>query len=70
MISPDTGAPSEFAETIRKIFSPDGLLSEAKSFEYRPEQTKRRGRNDSYSAAAPMKISLTFPDFRVKMTPP
>ena len=38
MISPDSGAPSEFAETIRKIFSPDGLLSEAKSFEYRPEQ--------------------------------
>lgn len=38
MISPDSGSPSEFAETIRKIFSPDGLLSEAKSFEYRPEQ--------------------------------
>jgi ATP-dependent DNA helicase DinG len=38
MISPDSGAPSEFAETIRKIFSPEGLLSEAKSFEYRPEQ--------------------------------
>ena len=38
MISPDSGSPSDFAETIRKIFSPDGLLSEAKSFEYRPEQ--------------------------------
>ena len=38
MISPDSGLPSDFAETIRKIFSPDGLLSEAKSFEYRPEQ--------------------------------
>ncbi len=38
MISPDSGAPSEFAEHIRRIFSPDGLLSEAKSFEYRREQ--------------------------------
>ncbi len=38
MISPDSGAPSDFAEHIRRIFSPDGLLSEAKSFEYRREQ--------------------------------
>ena len=38
MISPDGGSISDFPETIRKIFSPDGLLSEAKSFEYRPEQ--------------------------------
>ena len=41
MISPDSGSPSDFAETIRKIFSPDGLLSEAKSFEYQPEQQEK-----------------------------
>jgi len=38
MISPNPGVSSDFPEMIRKIFSPDGLLSEAKSFEYRPEQ--------------------------------
>ncbi|MEO6741432.1 MAG: ATP-dependent DNA helicase, partial [Chthoniobacteraceae bacterium] len=38
MISPDSSPSSDFPETIRKIFSQDGLLSEAKSFEYRPEQ--------------------------------
>ena len=38
MISPDSGSASDFPETIRKIFSPDGLLSQAKSFEYRPQQ--------------------------------
>ena len=38
MISPDSGLPSDSAETIRKNFSPDGLRSEAKSFEDRPEQ--------------------------------
>ncbi len=38
MISPDSSPSSDFPETIRKIFSQDGLLSEAKSFEYRAEQ--------------------------------
>ncbi len=38
MISPDSSPTSDFPETIRKIFSQDGLLSEAKSFEYRAEQ--------------------------------
>ena len=38
MISPDSGPVSAFPETIQRIFSPEGLLSEAKSFEYRPEQ--------------------------------
>ena len=38
MISPDGGSISDFPETIRKIFSPDGLLAQAQNFEYRPEQ--------------------------------
>jgi ATP-dependent DNA helicase DinG len=38
MISPGSGPVSDFPETIRKIFSPDGLLGHAKNFECRPEQ--------------------------------
>jgi ATP-dependent DNA helicase DinG len=38
MISPDNGASTDFPEEIRRIFSPDGLLAEAKNFEYRREQ--------------------------------
>ena len=38
MISIGSGPSSDFPERIRRIFSPDGLLAEAKNFEYRAEQ--------------------------------
>lgn len=38
MISVGSGPASDFPERIRHLFSPDGLLAQAKNFEYRPEQ--------------------------------
>jgi ATP-dependent DNA helicase DinG len=38
VISIGSGPTSEFPERIRRIFSPEGLLAEAKNFEYRAEQ--------------------------------
>jgi hypothetical protein len=38
VISIGSGTSSDFPERIRQIFSPDGLLSKAENFEFRPEQ--------------------------------
>ncbi len=37
-LSETPGASDDFVEKVRGIFSEDGLLAQAKNFEYRPEQ--------------------------------
>src|SRR3954465_2811123 len=38
MIALKDSIGTQFADRVRTIFSPDGLLSKAKNFEYRPQQ--------------------------------
>ncbi len=38
MIALKDSLGSDFVERVRKIFSPDGLLAQARNFEYRPQQ--------------------------------
>ena len=38
MIAPASAFPDSFAERVREIFSPAGLLGTAENFEFRPEQ--------------------------------
>ena len=38
MIAPASAFPDSFAERVREIFSPSGLLGTAENFEFRPEQ--------------------------------
>ncbi len=43
MIAPQEAVGTDFVERVRAMFAPDGLMSRAREFEYRPEQQDMAG---------------------------